>query len=99
MIRLDQNRAADPAREEGRRAGHRGRGHLHLRQPLADDVRRLHQRPIPGKPAREVIGDEAWLEDEFLPTVGKRGAAIIAARGLSSRRLGGQRGLSTTCAP
>ncbi len=31
-----------------------------------------------------MIGDDAWLESEFLPTVGKRGAAIIAARGLSS---------------
>ncbi len=39
---------------------------------------------ISGKPAAEVIGDHAWLEGEFLPTVGKRGAAIIAARGLSS---------------
>jgi len=39
---------------------------------------------IGGKPARDVIGDDAWLENEFLPTVGKRGAAIIAARGLSS---------------
>ena len=39
---------------------------------------------ISGKPAREVIADDAWLEGEFLPTVGKRGAAIIAARGLSS---------------
>jgi malate dehydrogenase len=39
---------------------------------------------INGKPAREVIGDDAWLENEFLPTVGKRGAAIIEARGLSS---------------
>lgn len=39
---------------------------------------------IDGKPAREVIGDDAWLENEFLPTVGKRGAAIIEARGLSS---------------
>jgi malate dehydrogenase len=39
---------------------------------------------ISGRPAREVIGDDAWLENEFLPTVGKRGAAIIAARGLSS---------------
>ena len=39
---------------------------------------------ISGTPAQEVIGDDAWLENEFLPTVGKRGAAIIAARGLSS---------------
>jgi malate dehydrogenase len=39
---------------------------------------------IGGRPAREVIADDPWLENEFLPTVGKRGAAIIAARGLSS---------------
>jgi len=39
---------------------------------------------IGGRPAREVIGDDAWLENDFLPAVGKRGAAIIAARGLSS---------------
>jgi malate dehydrogenase len=39
---------------------------------------------IGGKPAAQVIGDEAWLKTEYLPTVGKRGAAIIDARGLSS---------------
>jgi malate dehydrogenase len=39
---------------------------------------------IGGKPAADVIGDEAWLKNEYLPTVGKRGAAIIEARGLSS---------------
>ncbi len=31
-----------------------------------------------------MINDEAWNRDVFLPTVGKRGAAIIEARGLSS---------------
>ncbi|HEY3695449.1 malate dehydrogenase [Phenylobacterium sp.] len=39
---------------------------------------------IGGKPAAEVIGDDAWLKNEYLPTVGKRGAAIIDARGQSS---------------
>ena len=39
---------------------------------------------IGGKDAASVIGDQAWLENEYLPTVGKRGAAIIDARGLSS---------------
>jgi malate dehydrogenase len=39
---------------------------------------------IKGKPATAVIGHEAWLKGEFCETVGKRGAAIIAARGLSS---------------
>jgi malate dehydrogenase len=31
-----------------------------------------------------MIGDDAWNRDTFIPTVGKRGAAIIEARGLSS---------------
>ncbi len=39
---------------------------------------------INGKPATEVITDKAWLEETFLPVVGKRGAAIIEARGASS---------------
>nr|MEA2799821.1 malate dehydrogenase [Phenylobacterium sp.] len=39
---------------------------------------------IGGKPAAEVIGDEAWLKNDFLPAVGKRGAAVIEARGVSS---------------
>ncbi len=34
--------------------------------------------------ATDAIPDEAWLKDTFVPTVGKRGAAIIAARGASS---------------
>jgi malate dehydrogenase len=43
----------------------------------------FHAR-IDGKPAAEVIGDQAWIEGEFIPTVQKRGAAIIEARGASS---------------
>jgi malate dehydrogenase len=39
---------------------------------------------IGGRPAYDVIGDHAWLEGEFITTVQKRGAAIIAARGQSS---------------
>lgn len=39
---------------------------------------------IGGKPAAEVIGDDAWIKDTFIPTVQKRGAAIIEARGQSS---------------
>ena len=39
---------------------------------------------IGGAPAVEKIGDDAWLKGEFIETVQKRGAAIIAARGLSS---------------
>jgi malate dehydrogenase len=39
---------------------------------------------IDGKPVKTLINDDAWNKDVFLPTVGKRGAAIIEARGLSS---------------
>ena len=44
----------------------------------------FYNAKISGKPAVEVIKDEAWLKNDFIPTVQKRGAAIIAARGLSS---------------
>ena len=39
---------------------------------------------INGKPAPEVINNQDWYENTFISTVGKRGAAIIDARGLSS---------------
>jgi len=39
---------------------------------------------IDGQPVKQLINDDAWNKDVFLPTVGKRGAAIIEARGLSS---------------
>ena len=39
---------------------------------------------VRGENAAEVVNDQAWLENEFIPTVQKRGAAIIEARGASS---------------
>jgi len=39
---------------------------------------------IEGRSVKDMINDQAWNKDVFLPTVGKRGAAIIEARGLSS---------------
>jgi len=39
---------------------------------------------IGGQPAPKVVNDETWYRETFMPTVGKRGAAIIEARGLSS---------------
>lgn len=39
---------------------------------------------VQGKPATEVIRDEAWLKGEFISTVQQRGAAVIKARGSSS---------------
>jgi malate dehydrogenase len=39
---------------------------------------------IGGESVKDMINDDVWNRDVFLPTVGKRGAAIIAARGVSS---------------
>ena len=39
---------------------------------------------VGARSAAEVIGDQTWLEDTFIPTVQQRGAAIIEARGASS---------------
>jgi len=44
----------------------------------------LFHAQVNGRSAAEVIGDQSWLESEFLPTVAQRGAAVIKARGLSS---------------
>lgn len=44
----------------------------------------FYNAKINGKSAAEVIGDEAWFANDFIPTVQKRGAAIIKARGASS---------------
>lgn len=39
---------------------------------------------VNGQNAAELVNDQAWLENDFIPTVAKRGAAIIDARGASS---------------
>jgi malate dehydrogenase len=39
---------------------------------------------VAGRNAAEVVGDQSWIENDFIPTVAKRGAAIIEARGSSS---------------
>ncbi len=39
---------------------------------------------VGGQPAKVLVNDETWYRDTYIPTVGKRGAAIIEARGLSS---------------
>jgi len=44
----------------------------------------LFHAEVGGRNAAEAVGDEAWYADEFIPTVAKRGAAIIDARGASS---------------
>ncbi|HEY7892071.1 MAG TPA: malate dehydrogenase [Solirubrobacteraceae bacterium] len=44
----------------------------------------LFHAEVNGTQAAKVVDDQAWIENEFLPNVGKRGAAIIEARGASS---------------
>jgi malate dehydrogenase len=44
----------------------------------------LFHAKVGGRIAAIAVDDQAWIEDEFLPNVGKRGAAIIEARGASS---------------
>ena len=84
MTRLDQNRAAS---QLAQKAGVRVSAvtnmtiwgnHSASQYPDAENAR------INGKPVPEVIGHAAWLRGEFIQTVQQRGAAVIAARGLSS---------------
>jgi malate dehydrogenase len=44
----------------------------------------LFNAKVNGQSAAEAVGDQEWIENTFIPTVAKRGAAIIEARGLSS---------------
>ncbi|EEH64831.1 MAG: malate dehydrogenase [Actinomyces urogenitalis] len=44
----------------------------------------LTHATVKGQPVTELLADRAWVEEDFIPTVAKRGAAIIAARGASS---------------
>jgi malate dehydrogenase len=44
----------------------------------------LFRCEVDGRNAAEMVGDQAWIEDSFIPTVAKRGAAVIKARGSSS---------------
>jgi len=44
----------------------------------------LFHAEVKGEQAAKVVDDQAWIENDFLPNVGKRGAAIIEARGASS---------------
>lgn len=84
MTRLDQNRAySQLAQKAGVSVADVSNvtiwgNHSATQYPDAENAK------INGKPATEVISDTAWIQGEFLETVQKRGAAVIAARGLSS---------------
>jgi malate dehydrogenase len=84
MTRLDENRAIGQlAQKAGVHSTEVERLTIwgnHSATQYPDFVRAT----IGGRPAPEVIGDEAWLKETFIPTVQQRGAAIIQARGASS---------------
>ena len=84
MMRLDHNRAAGQlAARAGVSAG--AIEHLHVWGNHSDtQVPDVDHATIHGRPVREVVGDDAWLDGPFLDTVATRGGAIIAARGSSS---------------
>ncbi len=51
----------------------------------------FYHAKINGKSAAEVIKDESWLQNDFIPIVQQRGAAVIKARGSSSAGSAGHR--------
>ena len=84
MVRLDENRArAQLAQKAGVAIDEVTDLYIYGNHSPTMFADFTHAR-IGGKDAAGVIGDEAWLKNDFLPAVGKRGAAIIEARGLSS---------------
>src|ERR671918_1563727 len=84
MTRLDHNRAiAQLAKKTGAEVAEISRmtiwgNHSTTQYPDLVNAR------VRGESAWDAVGDEAWIADEFIPTVAKRGAAIIDARGASS---------------
>ncbi len=84
MTRLDQNRAAAQlAIKAGVGVGQVRRMAIwgnHSDTQYPDYKNAL----IAGRPAAEAIGDAGWFDDTFIPTVAKRGSAVIKARGASS---------------
>ncbi|HVS19913.1 MAG TPA: malate dehydrogenase [Planctomycetota bacterium] len=84
MTRLDQNRAQAQLAQKAGVHSSQVRNALIWGNHSATQVPDFVHATIGGKPAADVIGDRTWLEGEFVKVVQQRGAAIIAARGLSS---------------
>ncbi|MFA7439281.1 malate dehydrogenase [Castellaniella sp.] len=84
MLRLDHNRALSQI------AAKTGKAVADIRQLVVWGNHSPTMYPdtrfatIDGQSVQALINDDAWIRDTFIPTVGKRGAAIIEARGLSS---------------
>lgn len=84
MTRLDHNRAMAQLAEKAGAHSSDVKNALIWGNHSNTQYPDFHHATIKGRPATDVITDKAWLEGEFIKTVQERGAAIIAARGLSS---------------
>ena len=84
MTRLDHNRAIAQLANKLQVPVADDHQHDDLGQPLGHAVPRHLPREGERRERRGAVDDQAWLEDDFIPTVQKRGAAIIEARGASS---------------
>ena len=84
MMRLDHNRALTQlAKKTGSTVSELSKVTIwgnHSATQYPD----IFHAEVAGKNAAEVVNDQAWIENDFIPTVAKRGAAIIEARGASS---------------
>jgi malate dehydrogenase len=83
MMRLDHNRAKTQIAQKTEKTINDVTHMLVWGNHSATQYPDLHQTNISGKPAMNFI-DQSWYEDDFIPTVQQRGAAIIKARGASS---------------
>ncbi len=84
MTMLDENRAKS---QLAKKAGHLVRDVKNVAiwgNHSATQYPDFYHATIAGKPAVEAVNDDAWLHNEFVPIVQKRGAAVIEARGASS---------------
>jgi malate dehydrogenase len=84
MVRLDQNRAATQIAKKAGVALKDVSDVFIFGNHSPTMFSAFHLAKINGRPATEKIGHTEWLRGELQETVGKRGAAIIAARGASS---------------
>jgi malate dehydrogenase len=84
MLRLDHNRAVSQISQKIQKQVSALRKVTVWGNHSATQYPDLFQAEAEGKKVWPMINDQAWLEQTFIPTVQKRGAAIIDARGLSS---------------
>jgi malate dehydrogenase len=84
MTMLDQNRAVTQLAQKSGQPVSAVKNMAIWGNHSATQYPDFYHAEINSKPAAEVIGDEAWLQGEFISIVQKRGAAVIKARGASS---------------